>query len=277
MTAPAAMEPTLKEAAEEEAAAAEAEFEALSQGNVEAATPPDRVAEEAEEDQEAFTREAGDSEIEAARQVAFELEARAHTMGDLAVVDALIQIVDIHPDFTIPKAWPGKMTDVHRDSPVLKRIGTILCRGCSQLEVGSTTLLYLWKNKKTWTKDGQPVTTLPQLFNPLTSYLADGAAGAVVGNYQHYRLLNSRQKVAAIYGSLRQISEEGSKLPRHFTGFFDELELFGAGTWEAGAKLQRALEASAGRALPFQVELDFDASGEAEAPESETEAVTEVH
>ena len=70
-----------------------------------------------------------------AEAVFMKLESDAQDMGAEAVIDALVAIVDVFPELTIPHQWPGEAGEEYRESPVIERIALLLCRGCPKIQV----------------------------------------------------------------------------------------------------------------------------------------------
>jgi hypothetical protein len=198
-----------------------------------------------------------------------ELQERAQDMGPEAVIDALLQVVDVHPEMKVPSQWPGESTETLIEAEFIASVGKLLLRGCPKLEASPTKVRWLWRNKKTWTVNGVAVRSEPRKLGELTRFYARGAVAAVVCNYQLFRLLNTRQKIQAIYNALRQLDAEGTIRPPQFSGFFDELQLFGTGTNETDVHLVRAIEKGQGRQLPF--EFPPLSVGDPDAPADEQE------
>lgn len=235
---------TLKDVAEREAREAEAQI----------------AAEEAAEVQgdgvdQPWEREPTPEETENAGEVVSVLEAEAEEMGPEGTVDALIQVVDVHADFTVPNTWPGETDEEFREAPVLRRIGVLLAKASPKIEVSPYRVAFLWKNKKSWTRQGVQIRAQGKSLDGLTQFFTDGKVAAVIGNYQHFRLLNTRQKVASVYHALRSFDKDGAVIPNQFEGFFDELELFGTGTFQSDVALASAVSRAQERQLPFQLSL----------------------
>lgn len=240
---------TLLATAEQEAAEAEAE---LAEQPVQS-QPGDQGIATQEEDKESgpWDRGATQKEIKTAHDVLRNLRDNVREMGAEAVVDALIQIVDVHPEFVTPTAFPGGSDEVYRTSTMIGQICSYLARGCPKIELSSGDVVYLWKNKKTWTRRGVAVRAEGKSLGPLASFFADGAKAAVIVNFQHFRFLNTQQKVAALYHALRGLDRHGNPLPPQWAGHYDELELFGTGTWQEDVSLRNSIERSQDRQLAF--------------------------
>lgn len=244
----------LKEAADREADKAEAE--AAAKKGEKKDTP--RI----------WDRAPSKEDVARAQAALVELNNRAQDMGPDGVVDALLQVVDVLPGYRMPDPWPGKTEEVLRESPFAADIGRFLLRGCSRLEVSPQRLVFLWRNKKTWTQNGVEVRAKAVPLSELSRFFTEGAVAAVICNFQLFRYMTTRQKIAAIYHALRQLDAEGQIRPPQFSGFFDELQLFGTGTNDTDVQLVRAIEQGSQRELPFGVSplsvpgLDEDAAGE---------------
>ncbi len=199
----------------------------------------------------AWKRETTEKERASAGEIANKLASDAQDMGAEAVVEGLIAVVDTLPEFTTPGTWPGASDEEFREAPVVAKIGLLLLRGSPKIEIGARRVQFLWRNKKTWTRGGVAVEAQGRSYGALATFQAGGAVGAVVVNYQLFKLMNPRRKVRAIYAALRSLDENGVVIPPQFTGFYDELELFGVGTAPEDARLARAIEAAQQRELPF--------------------------
>ncbi|MGE4191690.1 MAG: hypothetical protein AB7G12_17535 [Thermoanaerobaculia bacterium] len=233
----------LKAAADQEAEKAEAD-----------ASEAEKKSKKSESDSpQIWGRTANQQEIARAEGVLQNLRNRAQDMGPEAVVDALLQVVDVHPELKVPTQWPGKTEDTLLESPYLEDIGTLLLRGCSRLEISPARVVWLWRNKKTWTKNGVQVRADARKLGEIASFVGRGKVVAIVANYPLFRLLNTRQRIAAIYAALRKVDAEGNVKAPQFIGFFDEIQLFGTGTNESDIHLKRALEQGTKRdaQLPF--------------------------
>ena len=198
-----------------------------------------------------WKRKSTAKERDRAGALVLKLQNEAHDMGAEAVIDALIAVVDTVPEFTVPHQWPGEGSEEYRQSPVIERIGLLLCRGCPKIDISGRRVTFLWRNTKNWTKQGAAVHAAGKSYGALLTHHSGGFMGAVIANYQILRLLNPRQKVRAIYKALRCLDENGTVIPNHFEGFYDELELFGTGTSPEDHRLARAVELASQRELPF--------------------------
>lgn len=208
-----------------------------------------------------WDRAPSQEEIVHAEKLLNTLKGSASDMGDEAVIDALVQIVDVHPNFRMPATWPVDAKTTLVEAPILEEIGKLLLRGCPKLEVSPMRVRFLWRNKKTWTVKGVAVHAQAKKLSELSRFYSKGAVAAVVANYQVFRLLNTRQKLRAIYHALRELDAEGTIKPPQFEGFFDEIELFGTGTNQTDAYLARAMERGGARKLPWTEQPDFFEEG----------------
>ena len=82
-----------------------------------------------------WERPVGAVEKKNAGEVLRNLESNAQDMAPEAVIDALIAVVDVHPELTIQHEWPGTAEEEYRESPIIERIGLLLCRGCPKIEI----------------------------------------------------------------------------------------------------------------------------------------------
>lgn len=257
---------TLTETAEQEALLAEAEYENLpddeklngkANGAAAVASKPGEQGIATQDEPEesnaptVWERQVGDVERKNAQAVLRNLENNAHDMGAEAVVEGLIAIVDVIPEFTVPHSWPGETSEEYRATPVIERIGLLLCRGCPKIEISGRKVKFLWRNKKTWTRRGQNVHAVAKSYGTLLRHESGGFNAAVIANYQIVKLLNTRKKVRAVYKALRSLDANGVVIPNQFEGFYDELELFGSQTSAEDQYLARAIEVAQQRELPF--------------------------
>ena len=225
-----------------------------------------------EEPAKVWDRTPSQQEIALAADVLIELRNRAQEMGAEAVIDALLKVVDVHPSFLVPDQWPGDSDEFLLAADLVGEIGRFLCRGCSRIEISPNDVTFLWRNKKTWTKQGVQIRAQGKKLGELASFFSDGGRAVVIANYQLFRILNTRQKIAAIYHALRQLDTDGAIRPNQFEGFFDEVELFGTGTFTTDALLRRAIEHGAQRELPFEEAVDAFTAAEETGPETDGHA-----
>lgn len=221
-----------------------------------------------------WNRSPSQIEVALSDDILRDLRDRAQEMGAEATIDGLIKVLDVHPMFRMPTDWPGDKEAVLCESELLGEIGRIMLRGCAKLEISPRSVIFLWKNQKSWTQRGQPVMCQPRSLGEIPRFLSEGAKAAVIGNFQLFRYLNTRQKLAALYNALRALDVEGSLRPNQFEGFFDSLELFGTGTFQTDAMLRRAMDHGAQRELPFDQPVDVTASTD---PDSKDDNGDEGH
>lgn len=249
---------TLKDVADREAAEAEAAISAEEAADETPAAPP---TDPAASHVTVWDRAPSQTDFDLAGEWLSRLEDGAHEMTPDQTVDALVKVVDVHPRFRMPQEWPGESDEVLHGSAILGDIGRFLLRGCrAKLEVSPRDVVFLWRNKKTWTSRGVEVRCKPKALSELERHQT-GAVAAVVANFRLFHHLTTVQKISAVYGALRRLDKKGKVIPPQFEGFFDELHLFGLGTFEADANLARAVELGRGRddELPWRVKADeFD-------------------
>lgn len=273
---------TMKELAEEEAALAEWADEIEDAGHQEDGEPEvtsepgeqgiaTQDEDEEEPEDEPFVREASEMELKIADEIYLDLQSHATEMAAAQVVEKLLKVVDVHQRVCMPGDWLGG-EDPYRESDYLGWIGRILCRACNKLEVSGHSVLFWWKNAKTWTKKGVPIRAIGRSLTSGERFLSDGSTAVVIANFQLFRLMNTQQRVAAIYHALRMLSSEGSVRPPQFSGFFDELELFGVGTFEDDALLIRAVEAGLQTELPWTSRVQTSLFEQAEKTDPDARA-----
>lgn len=223
---------TLKEAAEEEAAAAEAEAEGLDLG------APDR---EDPEEPQYVPKKPTKKMVKTAEKV-WDTISEADIIGADNAISALLQLIDVHPLFTPPEEWPGKEADEYLKSEHIERLATVLCKGCPKLTVKPDTLVFLWRNKDKWQSGGKTVRGNTAKFNARTRFLQEGKLAAVEINYHHWLTLNPLQRVFALYHELRSLGADGSQQTPEFVGYFDEMEVFGPRVFREMMELARVVE-----------------------------------
>jgi hypothetical protein len=243
---------SLKAVAEREALEAEAEAPANGVASEPGENGIATQDPETEAKAGAWDRAPSQDEFNLAHDVLTRLRDHAHEMGAEAVIDSLHQLVDVHPQFRMSQTWPGDPEDPIHPSSLLGEIGRFMIRGCPKIEIDPRKVAFFWKNAKTWTSKGVMVLADAKTLPLLGVHLTGGCLAAVVGNYQAFRLLNTRRKLAAIYHALRSVDASGKQVQPHWAGFFDEIALFGTGTFEQDAHLRRAVELGAQRELPFE-------------------------
>lgn len=237
-------QPTLKELAEQEATEAEAEATELG-------------IQDEPEAEAAWERDNDTQTKKVARAALKALKAGA--VGGEATVDLLMQCTDVVDPLTMPKKLAGGMGPederIH-PAPYLEAIGRYLLRGCGDLQLKPNQVQYGWKNVKTWTEAQAQVRVKGYRLDEAARWLAGDARIRVLllGNFQHLRLLNTRQRIASVYNALRERDENGRRLRAPVRVFTDELVLFGAGTFQADVELRRALDLASQRELPFHFE-----------------------
>lgn len=200
-------------------------------------------------------------QVKAAEAVLKELKARAEEYGASGTVEALLQLVDIHPKFVTPDEWTAGEANEYDDAPVVQNIATFLLRGCKKLQGDPKHMTFLFRNKDKWLERGRPKRGQTAKLDTRMQYLTEGVITSVEVNYHHWLTLNPLQKVQTIYHLLRGRDSSGKKVDPDFVGYFDELEVFGLRTFSELLALHRALEAAEMVELPHQLSL-FDGPDE---------------
>lgn len=275
------MQETLAEVADREATEVEAEVEGMSEEEVrrlaeDSSEPVEAVGGSGEDSEPEPTSEPGkqgsatvdddeeseglyqppdpsQEELKLADELVSELRG-PDKLGAEAAVAKLIRVVDVHPEFVTPMSWPGESSDRYRESSVVDRIATLLCHHCVKVEISARDLICLWRNSKSWNRRGRVVRADARSVPNIDQELL-GAKAEVVVNYRLFRHQNPLQKVQTVYRALRVFDAEGSKRPYDFEGFLDELEVFGARTFEEGVRMERAFESAQEVKLPHQLSL----------------------
>lgn len=163
-------------------------------------------------------------------------------IGADAAVSAMLQLIDVHPSFTPPEEWPGSESDEYYKSSQLAAMSELLCKGCPKLTVKPKGVIFLWRNKEKWTSAGKTVRGNVAKLNTRVRYLQKGKRAVVEINYHHFRTLNPLQRTFALYHELRQLTEDGSIQPAEFSGFYDEMEVFGPRVFREMMELARVVE-----------------------------------
>jgi len=234
VTVAASKEETLAEVAIREAEGVEAEVEGLDTG-----APPE---EDGEPDQPEYvppTPSADDKKT--AEEVYTELK-KADILGHDATVNGLIQLIDVHPQFTPPEEWPGKEDEEYCESDRLHSMAEILAKGCKRITVSPRDVVFLWRNKAKWVQGGKTVRGNVKSLPLWVRYLLEGKVAAVAINYHHWKTLNPLQRVFALYHELRQVGSDGRMVKPDFTGFYDETVIFGPRVFREMMELQRVVE-----------------------------------
>lgn len=194
-------------------------------------------------------------QVKNATSVFQELQSRARDMGAERVIEALLQVVDTHPEFITPMEWPGEKEDEYRESSVVQRIASFLISGCPKIEISPRKVVCLWRQKESWQSKGVTIRSDAKSFSKLTRFLTEGAYATIEVNYNLFRHMNPLQKIFTIYDALRHLDNEGKMRPHDFDGFFDEVELFGPAVFQEMVSMVNALERGKDRALPYQLSL----------------------
>lgn len=186
--------------------------------------------------------EPGPQEIELATEVFRKLQNDAQEMGDQAVIDALIGIVDVHHQLRTSELFGSGSDedDKYETADNVAEIARILCRSSSKLEVNPNLLVFYWKDHEKWTSHGQKVHGTVKRFDGFHQHHNDGQQAAVLLNYHLFKTLNPRQKIFQVYRLLRELDEKGGTRAPDYVGYFEEPGLFGAGVDEESCKIARA-------------------------------------
>jgi hypothetical protein len=72
-------------------------------------------------------------------------------------------------------------------------------------------------------------------------------------NFHHFKTLNPLQRTFALYHELRQVSADGGKAAPDFSGFYDEMEIFGSRVFREMMELARVIDV--GSQVTFQHQL----------------------
>lgn len=238
------------------------------------ATDPFPPAEDVEgddssDDPDAYHRRpATDEEIERARAVLAELQERCQDWTSEQTVDALVQIVDVHPTFTPPDEWQGEDDEEYREAYCVREMVTLLLRGCRTLAISPRKVTCLWRNKAKWTRGGKVVHAGSKSFDTRTQFLTGGVLASIEVNYHDFKALNPLQKVFVVYHALAELDAEGSSIPPDFSGYRHEIEVFGARVFRDMVSMAESVKKGLERAMPHQLSLldqvwDEEASDEA--------------
>lgn len=103
---------------------------------------------------------------------------------------------------------------------------------------------YLFRRKESWTSKGKIVHGEMKRPTGLLKNYAE-ADFIMLLNWNSWLSFNAMQRVALIYHELRHGDPDGKLNPHDFEGFFDELQLFGTGTYRDWNSLARAAEKGA--------------------------------
>ena len=196
-------------------------------------------------------------QVETAEKV-YDAIKSADIVGADNAVSALLQLIDVHPSFTPPDEWPGPEEDEYEESHQLALMADILCRGCPKLTVKPKDVVFLWRNKEKWMAGGKTVRGNVKKFPVRVRYLLDGKRAAVEINYHHWKTLNPLQRTFTLYHELRQLAGDGSVQKPDFTGFYDEMEVFGPRVFREMMELARVVEVGSKVDHQFQLSIFED-------------------
>ena len=231
----ATQEETLVQVAEREAAEAESEEVTLDTD----------MEEETEPDEPKYTPPKVTAADRKAANAVLKATQDADILGPEGAVSALLQLIDIQPMFTMPEEWPGDEEDEYFESKVLEDMARILGKGCPRITVNPLKVVFLWRNKEKWTAGGKTVRGNVKSFPTRVRYLLENRVACVEINFHHYKTLNPLQRIFTLYHELRQLSPDGGILKPDFSGFYDEMEIFGARTFRENMELARVMELGA--------------------------------
>ncbi len=198
-------------------------------------------------------RKPSDDELAAAKEVFKQLRARGE-MGDDAIVSALLQIIDVLPQFTAPENWPAGVDEEYAPAEEVEAICTHLCR-CRKVAIDPSNVIFLWRNKDKWMDGDRPRRGQSTKLDTRGKYLIPGKRLVLEVNYHHFLTLNPLQKLQSLYRLVRERDEEASPVRPDFMGFMDELELFGLRTFHDLVQLEYSLRQAAEVEHPYQLNL----------------------
>lgn len=181
-------------------------------------------------------------ELKLADEVFRELNDDAREMGAERVIDALIQLVDVHKVFVTPELFGNRDDDEPKweGAAVPAEIARLLCRGCPAIEAPFKNLVFYWIDHEKWTSNGQVVDGKVKRFDGFHRYRSEGVKAALIFNYHRWVHMNPRQKIYTVYHLLREIGSDGGTIAPHWRGYFDEPGLFGAGVHKEMVTMARA-------------------------------------
>lgn len=197
-------------------------------------------------------------QLEAADQVFLALDGNEEEWGDQRVIDALIQLADVHKLFRTPEIFSSDdPEDVYEPADVVAEMARRLCRASSKLEVNPNKLVFYFKNHEKWTSHGQKVHGKVKRFDGFIQHHLKGMLGAIHVNYHMWKHFNPRQKVFTVYRLLRELDADGGTRAPDFVGYFEEPGLFGAGVHAEHCRIARAFvkDAKAHAGDPHQLSL----------------------
>lgn len=161
------------------------------------------------------------------------------------VVEDLCEIAQEPDPGTDP--WPYEGEDPVEFLPAdnAQAIGEALIRRLRRFDhLHAYRIHYLFRNKK-WESKGKTVHGKMQRPTGLLKNYAE-ADFIVLLNWESWQACNPMQRVALVYHELRHGDAEGKTQGHDFEGFFDELELFGTGTYRDWNRLASAADNGTG-------------------------------
>lgn len=176
-------------------------------------------------------------------------------LGPSAAVEALLQLVDVLPMFTPPKEWPGKEDEEYHEAKEVANMAEILVKGCKNLTINPDHLICLWRNKEKWEAGGKTVRGAAKSFPIRVRHLLQGKRACVEINYHHFKTLNPLQRIFSVYHEIRILDKNGGTQKPQFTGFYDEMEIFGSRVFREMMELARVIELGAEVTHPHQLSI----------------------
>jgi hypothetical protein len=180
---------------------------------------------------------------------------KADILGADAAISGLLQLLDVHPQFCTPEEWPGDEDSEYCVSERLESMAEILAKGCPKITIKPQDIVFLWRNKEKWLSGGKTVRGNVKSFPKRVVYLLEGKVATVEINYHHWKTLNPLQRAFSLYHELRQLAPTGATVPPEFSGFYDEMEVFGPRVFREMMELQRVVEI--GSQVQYQHQLSL--------------------
>lgn len=192
---------------------------------------------------------------DAAKRIAKKLEDGVFNTEE--TIEGLIGIVDVHPDYCTAAEWPGKAADEYHKAKVIQQIATVLCAGCAPLTLDPRQVVFLFRNKEKWMDGDSTRAGQSSKFDGRTQFLQKRLVCVEI-NYHHWLTLNPLQKVFRLFHELRSRSVDGSVRRPDFTGYHDELALFGVRVFHETMALAQSVMLGSAVELDHQLPLFTD-------------------